>query len=182
MHGLVSCGGYNVQDIAKAVEPADPEVEHRLWYQYYLHGERGRAGLARHRAAFARLLWTLWSPTWRFDDATFDRSAPSFDNADFVDTVVHSYRHRFGLVAGDPAYADLEAALARRPTIGVPTIALFGGADGVTLAPADVGPRDRFTGPYEARRLDDVGHDVPQEAPAAFAQAVLDVKRMADGG
>ncbi len=177
VHGLVSCGGYNVQDIAKSVEPAEPEAEHRLWYQYYLHGERGRLGLARHRREFCKLLWTMWSPTWRFDDATFDRSAASFDNPDFVDTVVHSYRHRFGLVDGDPAYAAIEAALATKPTIGVPTIALFGNADGVTPASSAAKAREHFTGPYEARFLDDVGHDVPQEAPQAFAQAVLDAKR-----
>ena len=170
----MSCGGYNIQDIAASGSPAAPEAEHRLWYQYYFHGERGRAGLARHRREFCRLLWTLRSPAWRFDDATYERSAASFDNPDFVDVVIHSNRHRYGFVAGDPAYAAIEAELAAQPAIAVPTIALHGQADGV--APARTGTkRDRFTASYDERFLPGIGHDVPQEAPEAFAQAVLDV-------
>jgi len=177
--GLVSCGGYNIQDIAKSAEPARPDAEHRYWYQYYLHGERGRRGLARHRREFCKLLWSLWSPRWRFTDATFDATAPSFDNPDFVEVVVHSYRHRYGLVAGDPACASIEGRLASQPAIAVPTIALFGDADGVApLEPAKFAThRARFTGTYEERVLDGIGHDVPQEAPDAFAQAVLDLHR-----
>ncbi|MBE7248866.1 MAG: alpha/beta fold hydrolase, partial [Actinomycetospora chiangmaiensis] len=114
--GLVSCGvGYNIQNIPVAGRPAAPEAEHRLWYQYYLHGERGRAGLAENRDAFCRLLWQLWSPTWAFEAATFAETAQSFDNPDFVDVVVHSYRHRFGLVPGDPALGEIEAQLAAQP-------------------------------------------------------------------
>ena len=171
---LVTCGGYNIQDIARADEPAEPDAEHRLWYQYYLHGERGRNGVAQHRRAFCKLLWGLWSPQWSFDDATFERTAASFDHPDFVDVVVHSYRHRFGLVAGDPAYASIEARLAAQPDIIVPTVALFGDADGVA-GPAVSPPRhrERFVGAFEARILRGIGHDVPQEAPAAFAAAVL---------
>ena len=106
--GLVSLNSYNIQNIAKAMVPDTPENEHSLWYQYYFHSERGRAGLAANRRGVCRLLWKLWSPTWAFDDATFERSAAAFDNPDFVDVVIHSYRHRFGLVTGDPAFADIE--------------------------------------------------------------------------
>lgn len=180
--GLVTCGGYNIQDIAASVAPASPEAERRYWYQYYLHGERGRRGLDENRRAYARLLWESWSPKWRFDDATFDRTAPSFDNPDFVEVVVHSYRHRYGLVAGDPAYAAIEARLATQPDIVVPTIALFGDADGVAPLPSS-GSADpmrfrsgHFTGRYAERILADIGHDVPQEAPVAFAEAILDVR------
>jgi len=182
--GLVTCGGYNIQDIAGSGTPVAPEAEQRLWYQYYLHGERGRRGIAENRRAFAKLLWKMWSPKWSFDDATFDRSATSFDNPDFVDVVVHSYRHRFALVEGDPAYAEIEARLAGHPDIGVPAIALFGDADGVS-GPVDakaVEQRRHFTARYDARVLPEIGHDVPQEAPQAFAKAVLDVRGMASSG
>ena len=125
--GLVSCTGYNIQDIPNSSKPADPEQEARLWYQYYFHTERGRNGLIQKRREICRLLWKMWSPTWAFDDATFERTAASFDNEDFVDVVIHSYRHRFGSVAGDPRYASVEARLAAQPKIDVPTINLHGG-------------------------------------------------------
>ena len=174
VRGLVSVNGYNLQDIARSGEPATPDKEYRFWYQYYLHGERGRAGLAAYRREFARLLWTLWSPRWRFSDADFERSAPSFDNPDFVDVVVHSYRHRFGLVAGDPALEDLERRLAAQPAITVPAITLDGDADGVS--PGGAPRAGRFTGRHEHRVVEGgIGHDLPQEAPQAFAQAVRDV-------
>jgi pimeloyl-ACP methyl ester carboxylesterase len=170
--GLVSCGGYNVQDIARAVEPVSAEQEHRFWYQYYFHTERGRAGLAKNRRDICRLLWRLWSPEWRFDEATFERSAVSFDNPDFVDVVIHSYRHRYGYARGDPAVAGIEAKLAAQPTIEVPTINLHGDADGVGPA-APVDPQARkFTGPYERRLIPRVGHNVPQEAPAETVAAI----------
>ena len=179
--GLVSCGGYNLQDIAGSGAPVAPEAEQRLWYQYYLHGERGRRGVTENRRAFAKLLWKLWSPKWAFDDDAFERSAASFDNPDFVDVVVHSYRHRFALVEGDPAYAEMQARLASQPDIAVPTIALFGDADGVAgpvdlTSPKALQQRSHFTGRFEARILPDIGHDVPQEAPRAFAAAILDVR------
>jgi pimeloyl-ACP methyl ester carboxylesterase len=170
--GLVTCGGYNVLDVAGSAAPQHPELEHRLWYQWYLHGERGRAGLAANRGAFCRLLWQLWSPSWRFTDEEFERTAVSFDNPDFVDVVVHSYRHRFGLVPGDPDAEEVEVALAARPPIGVPTIALEGGDNGVQPAGGAERARARFTGRYEVRAVPGVGHDVPQEDPAAFAAAV----------
>lgn len=175
--GLVTCGGYNVHDVPGAMTPAQPEDEHRLWYQYYFHGERGRAGLALHRRALARLLWQLWSPHWRFDDATFERSAAAFDNPDFVDVVIHSYRVRFGLVEGDPAVAATEQQLRARPVIAVPTVCLHGGGDGVFAPEVSAGHRRFFTGPYARRVIDRIGHNVPQEAPVEFAQAVLELVR-----
>ena len=174
VRGLVSVNGYNLQDIARSGQPAAPDKEFRLWYQYYFHGERGRAGLAANRREMARLLWRLWSPQWQFSDADFEHSAPSFDNPDFVDVVIHSYRHRFGLVAGDPALEDIERRLAAQPAIAVPAITLDGDADGVSTGGA---PKPgRFIGRHEHRVVaGGIGHDLPQEAPLAFAQAVRDV-------
>ncbi len=175
--GLVTGGGYNVHNVPVALEPMAPEDEYRLWYQYYFHGERGRAGLARNRHALCKLLWKLWSPNWTFDEATFDRTAASFDNPDFVEVVIHSYRVRYGLEPGDPAVAATEARLTQQPLISVPTISLDGGGDGVFRADGSLRHRRFFTGPYERRVIDRVGHNLPQEAPLAFAQAVLDVAR-----
>jgi len=175
--GLVTGNGYNVHDIPNSGKPLPPQDEHRMWYQYYMHGERGRAGLAQNRREFCKLLWRLWSPNWKFDDATFDRTAASFDNADFVDVVIHSYRHRFGLVAGDPALEDIERRLAAPPAITVPTIALDGGGDGVIRAGGGRYHTKHFTGRYERREIPLVGHNLPQEAPREFAQAVLELAR-----
>ena len=175
--GLVSYNSYNIQDIARALEPDTPANERRLWYQYYFHSERGRAGLARDRRALARLLWQLWSPTWAFDDACFERSAAAFDNPDFVEVVIHSYRHRYGLVPGDPACADIERRLAAQPPITVPTITFDGTDDGVREpAPAQASAH-RFTGPRSHRIVPGVGHNMPQEAPRVFADAVLELVR-----
>jgi pimeloyl-ACP methyl ester carboxylesterase len=179
VRGLVSVNGYNIQNIATAMRPASPEKEHRMWYQYYLHGERGRAGLTDNRRAFCRLLWTLWSPAWRFDDATYTRSAVAFDNPDFVDVVVHSYRHRFGLVAGDPQFDDMETRLSSMPSITVPTITLEGDADGVTPLEGRQADLKRFAGRHQNRVVPDAGHNLPQEAPEAFAAAVLDINAWA---
>lgn len=173
--GLVSGGGYNVHHLPSAQQPAAPEDEHRFWYQYYLHGERGRAGLEKNRRALCRLLWAQWSPCWSFDDATFERSAAAFDNPDFVDVVVHSYRVRYGLVAGDPAVAATEALLESRPPISVPSIALEGAEDGVIRAALSESHGRFFTGHYERRVIPRAGHNLPQEAPADFARAVLDL-------
>jgi pimeloyl-ACP methyl ester carboxylesterase len=175
VHGLVSCGGYQIQDIARASAPADPDMERRLWYQYYFHTERGRNGLLQNRAAISRLLWQLWSPTSPFDEATFKRTAAAFDNPDFVDVVVHSYRHRTGHAPGYPAYAALEARLAMMPKISVPTIVVHGADDDVTPPMLSVAHHRYFSGAYERRLLEGVGHNPPHEAPAAFAAAVLDV-------
>lgn len=175
--GLVTGDGYNIQDIARAGEPLPPEREHRYWYQYYLHGARGAAGLAAHRHDFCRLLWRLWSPQWRFEEAAFARSAAAFDNPDFVAVVVHSYRHRYGLVPGDPAVAEIERRLATQPPIGVPSISLDGGADGVARPGGSAGDAARFTGPFGHRTLPGIGHNLPQEAPEAFAEAILSLHR-----
>jgi pimeloyl-ACP methyl ester carboxylesterase len=173
--GLVSFNSYNIQNIANAMAPDRPENEHSLWYQYYFHSERGRAGLAQDRRALARLLWQLWSPTWRFDDATFARSAAAFDHPDFVEVVIHSYRHRFGLVAGDPALAGVEAKLAAQPPITVPTITFDGANDGVRPVASAAQHARHFTGPRSHRVVPGVGHNMPQEAPQAFAGAVLEL-------
>ncbi len=173
--GVVSCGaGYNIQTIARAREPTTPDAEHRIWYQYYFQSERGRAGLARHRRELCELLWRLWSPEWDFDAATFAQTAAAFDNPDFVDVVIHSYRHRFGAVAGDPALDAIERRLAAQPEIAVPSIVLQGAADGVDGAPREIDSAARhFTGFYERRILPGIGHNVPQEDPDGFADAVL---------
>ena len=172
---LVSFNSYNIQDIARALQPEAPENEHRLWYQYYFHSERGRAGLAADRRAVARLLWKLWSPTWAFDDATFERSAAAFDNPDFVEVVIHSYRHRFGLVPGDPAYAGIERRLAAQPSISVPSITFDGADDGVRPVAAAAAHAHRFTGPRSHRVVPGVGHNMPQEVPRVFSDAVLEL-------
>lgn len=172
--GLVSGDpGYNIQHIATANTPAAPETERRLWYQYYLHGERGYAGLAADREAFCRLLWELWSPTWNFSKGTYDASARSFANPDFVDVVTHSYRHRFGLVEGDPRYASIERELAQQPPISVPTVIFSGADDGVAVGHGATA--EGFSGPLRRQVLAGVGHNIAQEAPVQFAQAVLEL-------
>jgi pimeloyl-ACP methyl ester carboxylesterase len=174
--GLVTVNGYNIQDIAASGKPAPPENEQRHWYQYYFHGERGRAGLTENRRALCRLLWALWSPTWKFDDACYERTAASFDHPDFVDVVIHSYRHRYALVAGDPRYDEMERRLAAQPSITVPAISLDGSADGVMAVGGTAHHAPHFRGPYEYRVIDNAGHNLPQEAPAAFADALLAVR------
>ena len=171
--GLVSFNSYNIQNIAQALEPETPDKEHRLWYQYYFHSARGHAGLEKDRQAVTRLLWELWSPTWSFTAAIFEKSAAAFDHPDFVEVVIHSYRHRFGLVPGDPAYADIEYKLAQQPAISVPSITFDGEDDGVR-APSYVAPHAQcFTGPRAHHVIPGVGHNMPQEVPDIFAQAVL---------
>jgi pimeloyl-ACP methyl ester carboxylesterase len=150
-------------------------MEHRLWYQYYFHSARGRAGLAANRTELCRLLWQLWSPTWRFDGATYARTASSFENADFVDVVIHSYRHRFGYAPGDPAFDDIEQRLAAQPVITVPAISLWGADDGVGPPPATDSDAGKFIGGYERRILPGIGHNIPQEAPEATVAALLDL-------
>lgn len=175
--GLVSGNSYNIQDIARSCEPASAEEEAAFWYQYYFHSERGRRGLAADRRGIARLLWRQWSPDWGFDDATFQRTAPSFDNPDFVDVVIHSYRHRFGLVPGDPAVAHIETRLTEQPPITVPAITVDGASDGVN--PGTAHHARRFAGPHQHRVWDRVGHNMPQEDPEGWVRAVLDVHAMA---
>src|SRR5262245_57691116 len=175
VRGLVIANGYSIQDIAASKTPAPPAQENRLWYQYYFHTERGRAGLAANRRELTKLLWRLWSPNWKFDDATFERSAVSFDNPDFVDIVIHSYRHRFGYAPGDPALEPIEQRLASQPKITVPTIVLQGEGDGVNVLSATDTQARFFTGSYKRRAIPIIGHDVPQEAPAEVAAAILEL-------
>ena len=175
--GLVSANGYNIHDIAGSVKPASAEQEYRLWYQYYFHTERGRAGLQANRREFCRLLWRLWTPNWRFDNATYDRTAVSFDNPDFVDVVIHSYRHRFGYAEGDPSLEAIERQLAAQPRISVPTIVLHGDGSGLSRPESSLKHAPYFTGPYQHRVIPTAGHNLPQEAPDAFADAVLELVR-----
>ncbi len=175
--GLVSFNSYNIQNRARAMEPDTPANERSLWYQYYFHSERGRAGLAQDRRGVCKLLWHLWSPTWVFDNATFERSAAAFDNPDFVDVVIQSYRHRFELAPGDPAYAAIEQRLAAQPAISVPTITFDGADDGVRPPAPATQHGHRFTGARSHRLVPGVGHNMPQEVPQVFADAVMELVR-----
>jgi pimeloyl-ACP methyl ester carboxylesterase len=179
VYGLVTGNGYNIQDIAAAARPVAPAQEHRFWYQYYFHTERGRAGLQQNRRVLARYIWQIWSPNWAFDDTAFERSAASFDNPDFVAVTIQSYRHRFGYAEGDPALEAIEQELAVRPKISVPTIALQGEADGVQPPESTEKHPTLFTGPYQRRVLSKVGHNPPQEAPRAFVDAIIEILRSA---
>jgi pimeloyl-ACP methyl ester carboxylesterase len=173
--GLVTMGGYNIQDIAATAKPASPAAEYRYWYQWYFHTERGRAGLAANRGPLCRLLWELWSPNYRFDDATYERAAASFGNPDFVEVVIQSYRHRHGAAPGDPALEATEAQLARQPPITVPTISLHGECDGVSPPEgADRHPR-HFAGPYQRRVIPVAGHFLPREAPELVVRAISEL-------
>jgi pimeloyl-ACP methyl ester carboxylesterase len=174
--GLVTVGGYNIQDIANANRPSVPEMESAAWYTHYFMTERGRLGLERFRDELCKLLWTQWSPNWSSVQSAFPLTAPSFANPDFVDVVIHSYRHRRQEAEGDPRYAELESILAKRPPISVPTISLDALADG--LGPDDSeDDRELFSGRFEIRRLEGVGHNPPQEQPDSFSDAVLTLLR-----
>jgi pimeloyl-ACP methyl ester carboxylesterase len=173
--GLVSFNSYNIQNIAQAMVPDTPENEHSYWYQYYFHSERGRAGLAKDRRGICKLLWKLWSPTWKCDEATFERSAAAFDNPDFVDVVIQSYRHRYALAAGDPALLDIDRRLAAQPPITVRSITFDGADDGVRpVAPASQHAH-LFACRREHRVVPGVGHNMPQEVPQVFADAVMEL-------
>lgn len=173
--GLVAVSGYLIDGQASGRVPLPPAAEHAWWYQYYFATERGREGYARNTRDFAKLIWQTASPRWDFDDATFDRSAAALDNPDHVDVVIHNYRWRLGLADGEPQYADLEERLAGKPPITVPTISLEGDANGAPHPQPQVYAK-QFTGPYEHRTVGGgVGHNLPQEAPQAFADAVLAV-------
>ena len=174
---LVAITGYAIQNIAAAADPAAAEQEYRYWYQWYFHTDRGRAGLTTNRAGIARLLWRLWSPNWTFDEATLQTTAASFENPDFVDVTIQSYRHRYGNAAGDPAYDDLEAALAAQPPIPVPAIVLHGEADGVGSPAASI-PRDHlFTGGMERRLIPRAGHFLSRENPGDVVAAVVELAK-----
>jgi pimeloyl-ACP methyl ester carboxylesterase len=173
--GLVSVNSYLIQNIAKAMVPAKVEQEVALWYQYYFQLERGRAGLAANRREIAKVLWKQWSPNWHFDEATFERSVAAHDNPDYVDVVIHSYRHRFGLADGDPNYADIQRRLATLPAIMVPAITLDGDGDGVVPATDGTAQATKFEGPRIHRVIPRAGHNLPQEEPEAFAAAVMEL-------
>jgi pimeloyl-ACP methyl ester carboxylesterase len=173
--GLVSITGYNIQNIAGANRPQSAAAEHRYWYQWYFHTERGVAGLTQNRGSICRLLWELWSPNYRFSDADYAKTAASFDNPDFVAVVIQSYRHRYGNAPGDPRYAEIEARLALRPEISVPTIVLHGAADGVGPATQSEGHARHFAGPYRREVIPVVGHFLPREAPDAVVKAVREL-------
>jgi len=176
---LVTGHGYNIHNIAAMAMPESPDAEHRLWYQYYFHSPRGRAGLAAHRGEMTRLLWRLWSPPWQFTEAQLTQTVACFYNPDFVDVVVHSYRHRYGYVAGDLAYEAMEAQLARQPAIEVPTINICGAEDGIRAPGNEDSHAAHFSGPYQRVVLADVGHNFPQEAPQAAVAALRQLLRRA---
>lgn len=174
--GLVAVSGYIVVNLAANLEPLPPKAEYGWWYQYYFATPRGELGYRRNTADFNRLIWQNASPLWQFTDATFDLSAAAFDNPDHAEIVVHNYRWRQSLAPGEASYDADEARLAARPTIGAPTITISSDFDGP--AKDGTGYRKQYTGRYEHRVLDGIGHNVPQEAPSAFAAAVVDVSRM----
>jgi len=172
--GLVSYAGYDIIDIASQRHPVAPSLERLFWYQHLFQTERGRECLTQYRLELCRMLWTEWSPNWHFDEATFVQSAVAFENPDFVEVVIHCYRHVFGLESGDPALEPLEDRLARKLTIKVPTVTIDGAND--PLKPG--GTADHacmFVGLHE-HRVVDAGHNLPQQAPQAFADAVLKVR------
>ncbi len=172
---LLSINGYNIQNIAAALHPASARQELRHWYQWYFNTERGRAGLTANRHEICKLLWRLWSPNWQFTDAAYDITAASFDNPDFVDVVIQSYRHRHQNAPGDPALADVEARIAKQPAITVPTIVLHGEADGVGPVASSATHAKHFTNSYERRVIPVAGHFLPNEAPDAIVQAITDL-------
>jgi pimeloyl-ACP methyl ester carboxylesterase len=173
--GLVSVNSYLIQDIANAGRPLPPSIESGLWYQYYFQTERGRAGLAANRREITRTLWQRNSPTWRFDEATLNRHVSAFDNPDYVDVVIHSYRHRLGRAAGYAPYEDVERRLATLPAITVPAITLDGDADGVVPAMDGRSSAAKFAGRRQHRVIPNVGHNLPEEAPKEFADAVWEL-------
>jgi pimeloyl-ACP methyl ester carboxylesterase len=176
VRAAVLISGYLIQNTVDPAPPGSPETEKNLWYQYYFNTERGRAGLTANRRAICRFLWQTWSPSWHFADDTFDRTAASFDNPDFVDCVVHSYRHRIGNAPGDPRFRELEEKLAKRPRIEVPTIILRGADD--TLGgrePAESADRASFPNLIARRMIAGGGHFLPREKPQAVSTALLEV-------
>jgi len=175
VRGLVTGDGYNIQDIAQSLKPRGPVLEHRLWYQFYFHTQRGVDGLTANRGELCKLLWALWSPSWAEGPSLYDQTAPSFDNPDFVEVVIHSYRHRFMYAPGDPALEAIEQALALQPPISVPSISLCGADDGVGPPPEVDDDVEHFSGFYRRQVLPGVGHNIPQEAPQATLDALLEL-------
>jgi pimeloyl-ACP methyl ester carboxylesterase len=179
VRAIVLIGGYLIQNVFAPVHPAPPAVERELWYQWYFNTERGRAGLAANRRPLCKLLWQTWSPGWNFSDDEYDRTAPSFDNPDFVDVVIHSYRHRSGNAPGDPRFEAAERQLAQRPKITPPSILLYGATDPLARPAPEITPAERTAFPaLVARRvIPGAGHFLPRENPAAVSSALLELLR-----
>jgi len=177
VRATVLIGGYTIQNTVALAPPAAPEGEHRLWYQYYFNTERGRAGLEANRRAICRYLWQVWSPSWHFSDETYNRTAASFENPDFVDVVIHSYRHRIMNAPGEARFKDVEATLATRPKILAPSITLYGGDDGIRAPAAAIPPDERavFEKLIARRVVPGVGHFMPREKPDAVSSAMLEL-------
>lgn len=173
--GLISCNGYNIQDIKNSSKPSNPNTEQKLWYQYFFHSERGRLGLINKRHDFIKYLWQTWSPSWNFNDEIYGLSKSSFDNSDFVDVVVHSYKHRFGIVAGDPKFDLIEKDLSKQPKISVPSITIDGETDGVSELSNISKIKQKFSAHIRHQILPNIGHNVPQEDPKNFSRAVLEL-------
>ena len=177
--GLVSVSGYLMTSQEAQKSPLPPKAELQWWYQYYFATERGRTGYDKYRHDFAKLIWQIASPKWNFDDATFDRTAASFENPDHVAIVIHDYRWRIGLANGESKYDDLERRIAERPVITAPTITLEGDANGAPHYEGDTAYRKFFSGKYANRIITGgIGHNLPQEAPQAFAEAIVDVAQL----
>jgi pimeloyl-ACP methyl ester carboxylesterase len=182
VRGLVSVSGYLIGSQASGRQPLPPQAEVQWWYQFYFATDRGREGYKKYLHDFNKLIWKQTSPKWNFDAATYERTAASFDNPDHVAIIVHNYRWRIGLAEGDPRYADLEKRLASGPTIAVPTITMEGDDNGAPHGPPS-SYRAKFTGKYEHRTITGgIGHNLPEEAPKAFAKAILDVDRSSFAG
>jgi pimeloyl-ACP methyl ester carboxylesterase len=177
VRAAVLIGGYTIQNTIAPTRPGPPDAEQRLWYQWYFNTPRGRAGLETNRRAICRFLWQTWSPTWRFDDEAFDRTAVSFDNPDFVDVVIHSYRHRIGNAPGEARLQAMEEQLSRRPKIEAPTITLYGADDGLGRPQVESPPSERaaFTSLLARRVVEGAGHFMPREKPQAVSSAILEV-------
>ncbi len=176
--GIVSVNSYLIQDISKAMMPIQPDLEAGFWYFYYFLTERGRAGLTANRRDIAKIIWMRNSPDWHFDDATLERAAAAFDNPDYVEVVLHSYRHRLGYALGSPLYDQVEKKLAEQPAITVPAVTLDGLADGNFPATDGSASARHFTGPRMHHQVQGAGHNLPQEAPSAFTSAVLELAHL----
>lgn len=177
VRATVLIGGYTIQNVFAGPQPGPPEAEEKLWYQWYFNIDRGRAGLAANRKALCKQLWRDWSPGWRFTDAEYERTAASFDNPDFVDLVIHSYRHRLGNAPGDPKFAAIERQLASRPKIEAPSILLYGADDALGRPSAEITAADRALFPklVAKRMIAGAGHFLPREKPVAVSDAILEI-------
>ena len=176
--GIVSCNGYNIQDIKKSSIPVKPETEQKLWYQYFFHSERGRNGLLNQRHDFIKFIWKTWSPTWNVNNNLYNLSANAFENPDFVEVVIHSYRHRFGLVCGDKRFEKIEKKLSNQPVISVPVITIDGDNDGVTGLSDIAKIKQKFSSHLKHEILPNIGHNVPQEDPKNFSEAILHIMKI----